>query len=593
MIYFGSNKKLWWRCKKGHEWQAPVYNRAKGVGCPYCSGNKILAGFNDLSTINPSLAAEWNFQKNGSLKPTMVSIGSNKKVWWKCKKGHEWQATIVNRSKGTGCPFCSNQKVMSGYNDLASQYPEIAAEWNYSRNGKLSPDAVTSGTERKVWWICRKGHEWESSVSSRTNMKSGCPICSLELHTSFPEQAILYYCSKVTTAKNRYTDFGKEIDVYLPDYRIGIEYNGSYYHSNREEYDNKKVLYLASRGVRIITISDSDKDVVLGDVIQYRARSTEMSSLNWAISTLLLMIGIDTVSVDVVRDSSDIYTQYLNLEKEGSIAALFPNLVLEWNYEKNKSLTPEMVTPGSNKKVWWKCEEGHEWQAPIYNRAKGVGCPYCSGLKAVSGVNDIATLMPELLEEWNYFKNKGLLPSMVSVGSEKKAWWKCKMGHEWQAAIANRVKGMGCPYCSGNKVLSGFNDLVTKYPKIAEEWNTQRNGDLLPQMVTPGSGKKVWWKCEEGHEWQATITNRVKGKGCPYCSGRKAISGVNDLATINPKLAVEWNNEKNGNLKPSMVKPGSSKKVWWKCEEGREWQATIGSRSQGAGCPYCSGRRKI
>ena len=592
MVSSGSNKKTWWKCKKGHEWKSTVSDRVRGNGCPYCSGKRILIGFNDLSTTNPSLAAEWAIQKNGSLKPTMVSGGSNIRVWWRCENGHEWQATVANRNQGTGCPFCSNQKVMAGYNDLVSLYPEIAAEWNYTRNGSLSPDSVTSGTERKVWWICRKGHEWEASVASRTGMKSGCPICSVELHTSFPEQAILYYCSKLTVAKNRYTDLGKEIDVYLPDYRIGIEYNGRYYHSNREEHDNKKVHYFADMGVRVITISEGEKDIVLGDVIQYRSRSSKKSSLNWAIQTLLTMVGLGYVNVDVARDSSDIYAQYLSIEKEGSIGALFPHLVLEWNYDKNKSLAPEMVTPGSNKMIWWKCKNGHEWQAPVYNRIKGVGCPYCSGVKAIPGVSDLATLKPELLKEWDFIKNKDLSPSMVSVGSEKKAWWKCKMGHEWQTSIANRAKGIGCPYCSGNKVLSGFNDLVTRYPTIAEEWNLQRNGNLLPQMVSPGSGRKVWWKCQAGHEWQASITNRVKGRRCPYCSGRSVLQGYNDLATTNPSLASEWHPTQNGNLLPTMVSRGSTRKVWWICSKGHEWQATIGSRSQGAGCPYCSGRRK-
>lgn len=345
-------------------------------------------------------------------------------------------------------------------------------------------------------------------------------------------------------------------------------------------------------GVRVITISEGEKDIVLGDLIQYRSRSSKKSSLIWAIQTLLTMVGLGYVNVDVARDSSDIYAQYLSIEKEGSIGALFPNLVLEWNYDKNKSLAPEMVTPGSNKKIWWKCKNRHEWQASVYNRIKGVGCPYCSGVKAISGVSDLATLKPELLKEWDFIKNKDLSPSMVSVGSEKKAWWKCKMGHEWQTSIANRAKGIGCPYCSGNKVLSGFNDLVTRYPTIAKEWNLQRNGNLLPQMVSPGSGRKVWWKCQAGHEWQASITNRVKGRRCPYCSGRSVLQGYNDLATTNPSLASEWHPTQNGNLLPTMVSRGSTRKVWWICSKGHEWQATIGSRSQGAGCPYCSGRRK-
>ena len=117
--------------------------------------------------------------------------------------------------------------------------------------------------------------------------------------------------------------------------------------------------------------------------------------------------------------------------------------------------------------------------------------------------------------------------------------------------------------------------------------------DLKPEDFMPNSNKKVWWKCSKGHEWQAIIQDRNKGTGCPYCSGRYAIKGVNDLQTVNPTLANEWNYEKNNGLTPADVMPNSDKKVWWKCKNGHEWQAMIGNRHRGNGCPYCSGRYAI
>ena len=128
---------------------------------------------------------------------------------------------------------------------------------------------------------------------------------------------------------------------------------------------------------------------------------------------------------------------------------------------------------------------------------------------------------PELAKEWNYEKNGSLKPEHVLANSMKKVWWKCEKGHEWQASINNRNKDVGCPYCSGRKVLKGFNDLATKNPKLASEWNYEKNGCLKPEDFTVGSGKKVWWICDKGHEWQARIDGRSHGNGCPYCSGRK------------------------------------------------------------------------
>ena len=80
--------------------------------------------------------------------------------------------------------------------------------------------------------------------------------------------------------------------------------------------------------------------------------------------------------------------------------------------------------------------------------------------------------------------------------------------------------------------------------ELMAEWNWERNTDVSPSQLTLGSHKKAWWKCSKGHEWQAIIQGRNKGSGCPYCSGRYVVEGENDLQTVNPTLANEWNYEK-------------------------------------------------
>ena len=266
-------------------------------------------------------------------------------------------------------------------------------------------------------------------------------------------------------------------------------------------------------------------------------------------------------------------------------------LTAEWNWEKNIDADPKHLTVGSHKKVWWKCNKGHEWQAIIKDRNSGKGCPYCSGRYAVKGENDLKTVNPTLANEWDYEKNNGLTPMDVLPNSNKKVWWKCSNEHKWQASVVNRTKGNGCPYCAGKKVLSGYNDLQTVNPTLAKEWNYEKNNGLTPADVMPNSDKKVWWKCGQGHEWQVTIGTRNRGSGCPYCAGKKGLKGYNDLQTINPTLAKEWNHEKNGNLSPENFTASSGKKVWWKCSKGHEWQATIHNRNKQRGCPICNSER--
>ena len=233
MFSANSHNKVWWKCSKGHEWQATIASRNNGCGCPYCSGRLAIKGENDLQTINPNLANEWNYEKNVGLTPEDVTPNSEKKVWWKCSKGHEWQTTIGNRNRGSGCPICSNKKVLQGYNDLSTSNPSLAKEWHPTKNSTLMPSMVTAGSEKKVWWKCNKGHEWKATIASRNN-GNGCPICDSERHTSLPEYALLYYLKKhEINAIHSYREQGYELDIYIPSMKIAIEYDGYYWHKNK------------------------------------------------------------------------------------------------------------------------------------------------------------------------------------------------------------------------------------------------------------------------------------------------------------------------------------------------------------------------
>lgn len=274
------------------------------------------------------------------------------------------------------------------------------------------------------------------------------------------------------------------------------------------------------------------------------------------------------------------------------------DLLMQWDTDANLPLTPKTVTSGSSRNVWWFCEKGHHWQqTPWVRTAHGGGCPVCAGKKIVPGDNDLQTLFPETAEEWHPTKNFDLQPNQVSPYTHRKVWWKCgKCGHEWQAVVKSRagINKCGCPVCAGKAVLQGYNDLATLYPNIASEWHPTKNGALTPQDVTAGTPRKIWWRCNAGHEWQATISSRTQGCGCPVCTGKTVIPGENDFASRYPVLAKEWDYEKNGSLTPDAVTEQSNRKVWWKCDLGHSYQAVISSRtSDRQGCPYCSGQRVL
>lgn len=269
-------------------------------------------------------------------------------------------------------------------------------------------------------------------------------------------------------------------------------------------------------------------------------------------------------------------------------------LLRQWHPTRNGALTARDVSRGSKRKVWWLCDKGHAWQAAVYTRTDGSGCPYCAGKAAFPGETDLASRYPALAAQWDFRKNGGLTPSTVLPGSHKKVWWVCERGHAWQAAVKSRVSGCGCPVCANREICDGENDLATVYPHLAAQWHPSKNGTLTPRNVVPGSRRKVWWQCGRGHIWQASVVSRANGAGCPVCAGKRILPGENDLASVFPAVAAQWHPTLNGTLRADGVSPYSNRKAWWRCERGHAYQAVIERRTAGgSGCPYCTGKKVL
>ena len=311
-----------------------------------------MGRFRSLKDEYPELAVQWHPTKNGSLMPDQVSAGSGKVVWWKYQyddpetgmhHDFEWKASVINRAhKGNGCPYLSGKAAWPGYNDLATTNPALASEWHPTKNGSLTPEQVTAGSEKVVWWKhpyddpetgLHHEFEWKAQIASRAKNGCGCP-------------------------------------------------------------------YLSGRAV---------------------------------------------------------WPGYNDL------ATTNPALASEWHPTKNGNLTPERVTAGSHRIVWWRRpyddpKTGQhyefEWKGKIVNRGINRNeCPYLSGQAVWPGYNDLATLAPGIASELYDVKNHGIKAEDIIAYSERKLWWRCsKCGHIWRAAVDKRVsRGSGCPHCLQNR----------------------------------------------------------------------------------------------------------------------------------------------
>jgi DNA-directed RNA polymerase subunit RPC12/RpoP len=365
-VVAGTNRRLRWRCALGHEWTAPGSTRVRGDDCPYCSNKRLLVGFNDMATTHPELAAQLV-----ATNPTTWVAGTRRTLHWKCAIRHEWVAPGYDRATGGGCPYCSNKRLLVGFNDMATTHPELAAELVGT-----DPATVIAGTNKVMSWRCRAhGHEWRTSGNKRASGGQNCPYCG--------NQAL------------------------LPGF-------------------------------------------------------------------------------------NDLSTTHPHLAAE----------LLDAD--------PTTVMAGSETKYLWRCPRGHEWRTSAYGRSKGAGCLYCSNQLVLPGFNDMATTHPHLAAEV-----AGTDPTTVIAGTHRKLSWHCPNHEELYVATgAAKAQGAGCPYCSNQVLLPGFNDMATTHPHLAAELV-----GTDPATVFAGTHTRLTWKCGDcDNTWGAAGYSRLSGSGCPNCA---------------------------------------------------------------------------
>ena len=500
-------------------------------------------------------------------------------------------------------------------------------EWDSEVNSSFDiyPDKLGSQSNTYAYWKCKYGHKWKARISNRYKGR-GCPDCNKYKKTSFPEQAVLFYVKQIfpdTVSSYRDIFDGRmELDIYIPSERIGIEYDGVAWHNSATiKKEKNKYSICKKEGVLLFRIREDFEGYGLKEPIcdmlipvrkPFSGDTPDFKCLDFAIRRLLIelkdidystiedfqytkLLSQPRTDVNTKRDQTLILESYLVERGKNSFGALFPEIAKKWHPTKNGSLTPFLFTPHSQYKAWWLGECGHEWVNSITVMTRGYGCPYCAGRRVLKGFNDLATVCPEIAAQWHPKKNGESTPDMFTYGSGHRAFWLCQIcGQEWQARINMRTVGKhGCPYCSHEKPIKGINDLPTVRPDLMKEWDYEKNAGIDPSDLMPNSNKRVWWKCPKcGYEFSAYVNKRNKAKGCKRCNGKLLVSGENDLATLFPEIALEWDYEKNGSVLPSSVFPNCNKKYNWKCKFGHEWEASPNTRMK-SGCPVCSSNKVV
>ncbi|MFJ4175383.1 zinc-ribbon domain-containing protein [Microbacterium sp. NPDC089696] len=453
-----------------------------------------------------------------------------------CARGHLFRSTghgIRQSTTTAGCPYCANRAAAAGFNSLVDTHPEIAKEWHPDND--ITPDRAIAGSDRMRYWLCAKGHKFRATVTARTSNRNGCGVCA----------------NRVVQADVN------SLAVTRPD--LAAEWhrrlNGDLTPEQVPAGTDRKVWWRCPEG----------HDYLMS--VNNRSRKKRASSCS-------------ICSRQQVHPSTCLATTHKAVAQR-------------WHGSKNGDLRPTDVVAGSTKKVWWQCARGHEYEAVVWyqTRRQDDGCNVCTN-RAVNADNSMRTTHAALSSEFDENRNGEKTPDNVLATTKTKLWWKCQLGHEWQASGVSRVQGAGCPFCSGRRVLKGWNDLATTHRELANEWHESRNEGLRPEDVVVRSSKAIWWQCAKGHEWQATPGARRNGNRCPVCSNQKVLAGFNDLMTTHPDLGAELASDLNGSVTAQTITAGAAKKLWWRCTAGHEWTAPAFSRVRtGSMCPTC--RREL
>jgi hypothetical protein len=422
-----------WQCSRGHKYEAQIVERKRGKNCPFCSGRRVLAGLNDLSTTHPELAKEaygWN--------PKEFSAGSSAKLKWKCGKGHIFVSVIHSRTlRGDKCSYCSGRKVLEGFNDLATTHPELSREakgWD--------PRLVSAGSNKKFDWVCNEGHEWKATLNNRTGKKpSGCPVCTNkrivpginDLATTHPDVA-----KKADGWDPTTVSFGSGIPR---DWKCDLGHrwtvpthsqarlNGCPICSNHQVLDGFNDLVTTHPDIARQALGWDPREVMAGS----DKKKQWICSLGhtWFVSPEARTYKNSGCPVcsnhQVLTGFNDLGTRFPEIAKEAD----------GWD--------PKIIGAGNNKKFPWKCSLGHSWEISPEQRTgvKQSGCPICSNKKLLIGFNDLATRYPELAKEAD-----GWDPKTIISGHTKRKW-KCSKGHRWSSDVLSRTtRNIGCPSCA-------------------------------------------------------------------------------------------------------------------------------------------------
>ena len=577
-----------------------IYKR--GPICNSCKSKEswIKQGHQPKMMVADSekLMSVWDAEKNVGMSPSDVPIhpsqGKEKKYYFKCPKCGESvlrTPSSVYRFSVLCHPCVSGKKWLQRNGKLAEKFPEIAKEWYQPLNGDVTPADVSCRDTNEYYWKCQYGHIYKMAVGKKTStyIPYYCPVCSKSYRTSFTEQLIGFYMEKAYEVTMNYKiDRLLELDIYMPEIKTAVEYDGWRWHNGEKHARNskRKHEYCNAHGITLYHVKECDgTDGIENGRIIYNFKKKNYQLL---IDHICQLIGRERITVDIDRDYHNILARVKPVALGHSIADVRPDMLPYWDDEANFPLAPSMLGPDSGYMVYWRCPDcGHmEFNSPKYVSHRVIPCNKCTKkrqrtmqIKGKTDKHNIVTDRPDLLPYWDNERNAPITPDMVSPTSNNEYYWHCPdCGAKYKRRPILMGKGRK-PCLECNKQT-----LSTKSPQLALYFDLGKNAPITPDMVKPFTDNKYYWKCPdcgyEEYESAEKVSSRVTP--CLECSRKKRNANVgkaqrkiHSIATHKKLILQYWDYERNAPTTPDMVACNSTDNYYWKCPEcGDAWQET-------------------
>ncbi len=597
-------------CDEGHSFPRGIRSFVEDQSCPICTRD-VVANY-------PHMLKFWNHKENRKrgLDPNLTPASSDDYAAWRCKKcGYEWEALISSRKSSKGlCPCCEvRMVVVEGITDLLSMVPELKDSYDFEKNEREGIDYRTLSVASMdyVNWECPDcGYKWNTRVCSRVIKNEDgsysarkCPVCTGKKRT-------ISYGEQYPELKERFVEELNGCSLYDI---ISYEDAKKTYYWNCDICDE---VYPSNVPNQVKALNTSSRGC------PYCSGKAVLRENSFAALHPELMDEYDpenTIDPFEVTEFSSLYSKWIcrndsshrwpasfrqrsnghglcpickDYSCEIKFCEKYPQYE-EW-YDKEKNPRPfKALSLYCNDLLWWKCpEHGHLFPRRAYDidRAGRMFCPYCENRILLTGFNDLATKRPDLLKFYDYKKNE-LPPEEVLISSwTPDTWWHCDEGHSFQRPVTEMCKTTSCNICNRKVVVAGINDAQFTYPEIVDVWDYDKN-DCLPSEISDRSRDKYWFKCSEGHSYEAYLITMISNNfQCLVCNNILLVPGINTLIDTHPELCKEIspNEERN----PSTLAKTATYSMMWRCEKcGGDYHYPVCDRELGDDdCPFCNNR---